>query len=294
LRFDTKEAFAEYLRSYIKKGSNKQLSEQTIESVLIYTKHIDETKKGQSIEQIQRKYATYQKKHNHSMAKYALWHYLKYLGYDEKFLKELINFQTSSSSALSDSEKLIKSVLSKKELKFLVESIEKVRDKLIIKLLYDTGARVSELTNITLKDIDLQSKEIYLMGKGNKPRSVFFQNSTKTLLRKHLAENNIENPNSKIFKIKPITVWYHLKRYGKDILNRDLRPHMLRHTRLQHMADDGVDSFLIKSYAGHSDIGTTQIYVKSSKYQGKMAFQRAGDIWEEDKKKKHGNLSKFL
>ncbi len=56
---------------------------------------------------------------------------------------------------------------------------------------------------------------------------------------------------------------------------------MLRHSRLQHMADEGVDSFAIKSYAGHSDIGTTQIYVKSSKFQGKIAFEKAGDLWEE-------------
>ena len=48
---------------------------------------------------------------------------------------------------------------------------------------------------------------------------------------------------------------------------------MFRHTRLQHMADGGVDSFAIKSYAGHADIGTTQIYVKSSKYQGRIAFE---------------------
>ena len=58
------------------------------------------------------------------------------------------------------------------------------------------------------------------------------------------------------------------------------------------MADDGVDSFLIKSYAGHSDISTTQIYVKSSKHQRKMAFKRAGDIWEKDKKDK--DLTEFF
>ncbi len=197
-------------------------------------------------------------------------------------------------TVLSDQEKLAKSVLSKKELMFLVENITKERDKLIIKLLYDTGARVSELTNLLIKDIDLKTKEIQLMGKGRKPRSVYFQDSTGKLLEIYIKKNLLNNPNAKLFKIKPITVWYHLKRYGKDILNRDLRPHMLRHTRLQHMADEGVDSFLIKSYAGHSDISTTQIYVKSSKYQAKKAFKRAGDVWEKGKNKKNKELKDFF
>ena len=60
----------------------------------------------------------------------------------------------------------------------------------------------------------------------------------------------------------------------KELLSRDLHPHMFRHSRLQHMADEGVDSFAIKSYAGHSDIGTTQIYVKASKYQRQLAFYK--------------------
>ena len=118
------------------------------------------------------------------------------------------------------------------------------------------------------------------MGKGRKPRTVYFQQSTSGLLKKYLEENKIINPNTTVFSIKPITVWYNLKKYGKELLSRDLHPHMLRHSRLQHMADEGVDSFSIKSYAGHSDIGTTQIYVKSSKFQGKIAFERAGDVWE--------------
>ena len=67
------------------------------------------------------------------------------------------------------------------------------------------------------------------------------------------------------------------------MLNRELHPHMLRHSRLQHMADAGTDSFAIKYFAGHADITTSQIYIKSSKYQGKIAFDKAGDIWEKSK-----------
>jgi site-specific recombinase XerD len=276
-----REQFSQYLHKFTKKGSHKKLGKRTVEGILTMSKYIAKTKTSENVDNLQRIHRPFQEKHDHSMAKYALWMYLKFLGYDEKFLKDVVSFQRRSATALNDQEKLAHSVLTKKELTYLVEQIPKLRDKLIVKLLYDTGARVSELTNITIKDIDMQTREIQLMGKGRKPRTVFFQQSTKNMIDRHMQERSDQAPNSKLFGIKPITVWYHLKRYGREILQRDLRPHMLRHTRLQHMADGGVDSFLIKSYAGHSDIGTTQIYVKSSKYQRKMAFDKAGDIWEE-------------
>ena len=151
---------------------------------------------------------------------------------------------------------------------------------MLIKLLYDTGARVSEITGLTLKDIDLDLNEVRVMGKGRKPRTLYFQKSTSDLLRRYLEEESLKNPNSPVFNITSKTIWYNFRKYGQEILSRKLHPHMLRHSRLQHMADEGVDSFSIKSYAGHSDIGTTQIYVKSSKDQGKIAFDKAGNIWD--------------
>ena len=242
-------------------------------------KYITETKPNESVRALNKKHLPYLTKRNHPIAKYALWLYLQSKGYKESQIKEIISFKKKSITAINDQEKLAQYVLTKKELLFLVENIKKPRDRLIIKLLYDTGARVSELLNIKLKDIDLETNEVFLIGKGRKPRSVYFQHSTSELLQKYLTFKELVNPSSKLFTIKPVTVWHHLKKYGREILERDLRPHMLRHTRLQHMADEGVDSFLIKSYAGHSDISTTQIYVKNSKFQRKLAFSKAGDIW---------------
>jgi len=292
MKGDEVDRFGEFLLTFRKKNG-KQLGRKTIDGVLIFAKFIESTKKDRSIFTLKDKYKPYLKKRNHPIAQYALYLYLKSLGYTEKMIKEVVSFSRRSSSALTDQEKLAQYVLSKRELIYLVENIAKLRDKLIVKLLYDTGARVSELCNITVKDIDLGGNEIQLMGKGRKPRTVFFQESTRKLLKQYLKENNIENPNASVFKIKPITVWYHLRQYGESLLNRKLKPHMLRHTRLQHMADEGVDSFLIKSYAGHSDIGTTQIYVKSSKYQGRIAFSKAGDIWDKTEKK-NKNLKTFF
>ena len=271
--------FEDFLKSFTKKNG-KKLSERTIHGLTTLARFIEETTSNESIGNLKQKYQDYSKTRNHAVASYALWLYLKSVGYDEKTIKEVVTFKRRNISAITDEEKLSQSVLSKKELLYLVENIKSTRDQLIVKLLYDTASRISEILNIKLKDTDLKTREIQVMGKGRKPRTVYFHQSTAKMLRSYLEEKKIVNPNIQIFNIKPATVWYNLKKYGKELLSRDLHPHMLRHSRLQHMADEGVDSFAIKSYAGHSDIGTSQIYVKSSKFQGKIASERAGDVWE--------------
>lgn len=271
-----------FLRNFCKKNG-KKIGERTIHGVLTLAKFIEKTQKNKKIEQLSSQHKNYLESRNYPIAKYSLWLYLKSLEYPEKQIKEIFDFRKRNSTALTDEEKLAKSVLSKKELIFLVDNIPNIRDKIIVKMLYDTGARISEITNLTLNDIDLDTKEIQVMGKGRKPRTVYIQKSTSDMIKSFTQSQNILNPNSPLFGIKPITVWYNLRKYGLEILNKKLHPHMLRHTRLQHMADEGIDSFAIKSYAGHSDIGTTQIYVKASKHQGKLAFEKAGNIWEEKK-----------
>ncbi len=268
-----------FLKNFSKKNG-KKLGERTIHGILTLSKFIEQSKTQEKLELLIERYKPYQQARNYPIASYALWLYLKFIGYEDKFIKELISFRKRNLTALTDEEKLAESVLSKKELLFLVEHAPNIRDKIIIKTLYDTGARVSEITNLKLKDVDLETREIQVMGKGRKPRTVYIHQSTSELLKDFIKNQNILSPSSEIFRVKPVTVWYNLKKYGRELLNRELHPHMLRHSRLQHMADEGIDSFSIKAYAGHSDIGTTQIYVKASKYQGKLAFDKAGDVWE--------------
>ena len=280
--------FEAFLRGFVKKNG-KRLGQRTIHGLLTLAKFVESTKEKEALNILKSKHKKYLEERNYPIARYSLWLYLKSLNYTEKTIKELINFKRLNSTALSDAEKLAASVLSKKELLFLVDSITNPRDKLLTKILYDTGARISEIINLTLKDVDLDTGEINVMGKGRNPRTLYIQKSTIELLKLLIKNQKIVSPNSLIFSIKANTVWYNLKKYGKNLLNRDLHPHMLRHTRLQHMADEGIDSFSIKSYAGHSDITTTQIYVKSSKYQRKLAFDKAGDIWVKKEEKSKTN-----
>jgi site-specific recombinase XerD len=280
LRWRKLRKFEEYVHSTTKRNSNQKLGEKTKEGIFALAKYLESAKSGLGVDELRIKYKKYLDTRNHPVARYTLWLYLKHVGYNDDIIKKVVDFKKKKPTSLSDSEKLAQMVLTKKELTYLVENIKNDRDKLIVKFLYDTGARVSEMTNLQVRDIDLEICEAQLMGKGRKPRVVYFQASTAKMLKEYIFSKEDQNPNAILFGIKPITVWYHLKRYGKELLSRDLRPHMLRHSRLQHMADEGVDSFLIKSYAGHSNIATTQIYVKNSKFQRKLAFNKAGDIWE--------------
>ncbi len=272
--------FEEYTHGFIKK-SGKGLGQKTKQGILTLAKYIEGTPSAQSVDSIKKIHAQYLKDHNYPMATYALWLYLKFVGYDDKIAKEVATFKRRNVTAITDDEKLAASVLSKKEILYLVENVKNPRDNLIVRLLYDTGARISEILNAKVKDVEMKTGEMHVLGKGRKPRTVYFHETTRQALKSYLAANNIQSPNALIFTIKPVTVWYNLKKYGKELLDRELHPHMLRHSRLQHMADEGVDSFAIKSYAGHSDIATTQIYVKNSKFQRKLAFDKAGNIWVE-------------
>ena len=271
--------FEKFLRMFTKKNG-KKLGEKTVHNILTLSKFIEITKEKETIENLIKKHKDFLGTRNYPMGKYSLWLYLKSLNYDDKIIKDVASFRKRNLTALTDEEKLAASVLSKKELTFLVDCISNLRDKVLLRMLYDTGARISEILNLTLKDIDLDTKEVNVMGKGRKPRTIFIQNSTIELLKLLIKSKNMISPNTLIFPIKANTAWYHLKKYGGNFLNRNLHPHMLRHTRLQHMADDGVDAFDIKAYAGHSSISITETYVKSSKYQRKLAFEKAGDVWE--------------
>ena len=281
---DTISKFETFLKVFTKK-SGRKLGEKTIHNVLVLSKFIEDTKENETIENLIIKHKKFLETRNYPMGKYSLWIYLKSLNYEDKLIKEVASFRKRNLTALTDEEKLAASVLSKKELTFLVDCISNLRNKILLRILYDTGARISEILNLTLKDIDFDTKEVSVMGKGRKPRTIFIQNSTIELLKLLIKSKNMVSPNTLIFPIKANTAWYHLKKYGRNFLNRDLHPHMLRHTRLQHMADDGVDAFEIKAYAGHSSISITETYVKSSKYQRKLAFEKAGDIWEKPIKK---------
>ena len=145
-----------------------------------------------------------------------------------------------------------------------------LRNSTIMELLYSTGIRVSELTNIKLNDISNLSKTIRVTGKGNKERIVYFGSRCKNLLNKYLNNSYYElNVNNLDYLF--------LSKTGKKINDREIRkiiddaakiagikmkisPHVLRHTFATHMLQDGADLRSVQELLGHENLSTTQIY----------------------------------
>lgn len=158
------------------------------------------------------------------------------------------------------------------------------RDLFIIILLYSTGIRRAELVSLKTSDFDLHRKEVRVVGKGNKVRSIplteMLINHIKEYMAVRLAtEDNGSNALFLTDKGRPI-----YPRMVYEIVTRQLSslttlskrsPHVLRHTFATHMLDNGADLNGIKEILGHASLAATQIYTHSSIQKLKDVYNKA-------------------
>lgn len=143
------------------------------------------------------------------------------------------------------------------------------RNRAIMELLYSSGLRVSELTNATLDELDLDDRMIRVTGKGGKTRVVPVGQQAKESIEAYLL---IERPTlvkpkspSHIFlnerggKLTTQRIWQIVHGQAK-LLGLDVHPHSLRHSFATHLLGNGADLRVIQEMLGHADIATTQIY----------------------------------
>jgi|APSaa5957512622_1039677.scaffolds.fasta_scaffold15199_3 integrase/recombinase XerD len=179
-------------------------------------------------------------------------------------------------------ETKIISPLTEDELKLFFERINTdttkgIRDLMIFRLMYNTGARVSEIINIQLSDMSLDSGgTLVLHGKGNKERIVVLFKETIDLIKKYLTLRESENIKSNFLILNKYNqqmtrqgINYLVTKYvniagktNKGILSKNVTPHTFRHTLAFHMIKAGVNIVTIKDFLGHEDINTTSQYIK--------------------------------
>ncbi len=144
------------------------------------------------------------------------------------------------------------------------------RDRLILEMLYGTGVRVGELVAIKVSDIDLGSRTILILGKGNKERRVTYGEYCDEILKLYLNDGyqklNIKNTlylflNSRGEVITERGVRYVLDQIIKNTsLNKSISPHVLRHSFATHLLNEGCDLLTVQKLLGHESISATQIY----------------------------------
>lgn len=142
------------------------------------------------------------------------------------------------------------------------------RNLLILSLLISTGVRISELCHITLENINTQSREITILGKGKKERILYVGNDeTYSLLIDYINTYRVKMDKflflgyNKKDSLTEQSVRLLFKSINKKLgIEKNITPHMFRHTFATMLLDSGVDIRYIQQILGHSSIAVTQIY----------------------------------
>lgn len=167
-----------------------------------------------------------------------------------------------------------------------ISSEKGLRDFLLLELLYSTGIRVGELTQIKLKDIDLDVRTIRVHGKGNKDRYVPLGEMLSETLRDYLLRtrpNLIKHKDHKHLMVNlrgdALTTRGVRHILNQIILNagihQHITPHTLRHTFASHLLSRGADLRSVQEMLGHAHISSTQIYTEISKEDLKEKYLKA-------------------
>ncbi len=157
--------------------------------------------------------------------------------------------------------------LRKDEIRKLLDSPprEKTRDRLILRILYRCGLRVSELVNLKIEDVDFTEGMITIRGgKGDKDRVVPIDNHTLDLIEFYIvdADQGYMILSERGEPLSTRQVERIVKKYAKSAdIKKNVYPHMLRHSFAVHCLKAGMNLRSVQKMLGHSSLTTTQIYL---------------------------------
>ncbi len=158
------------------------------------------------------------------------------------------------------------------------EGVVALRDKAILELLFSTGLRVSEISNLKIDGVNLKREEFTVRGKGDKVRIVFLSDAAKEAIRAYLSARRdassflfISHDRAKLRRgtgplgpsggLTPRSIQRLVLRYAKAAgITKRITPHTLRHTFATDLLMNGADIRSVQSMLGHASIMTTQVY----------------------------------
>jgi site-specific recombinase XerD len=177
-----------------------------------------------------------------------------------------------------------------KELLSLPNQTQKygMRDTALLCLLYDSGARVQEIIDLSLADVRLDTlPTVRLLGKGRKVRIVPLMSQTGAILQKYMniwKLNPTKKPDDPLFmnhqggRLTRPGVTYILKKYVEQTTwqtgKKAVTPHVIRHSKAMHLLRANVDLHYIRDFLGHVQIETTEVYARADAEMKRKALEK--------------------
>lgn len=168
---------------------------------------------------------------------------------------------------------------------FNINNRKELRDYTFLSMLYDSGARVSEITQLKLSNINFINNTILLHGKGNKVRVSPISINVIAIIRQYIDAFNISDVDSLLFTNKQgnqITkegINYIIQGYAKkaDINYKKITPHSFRHSKAMHLLENDVNLIYIRDFLGHSSVLTTEKYARANPNAKRVAIEKSSN-----------------
>ncbi len=268
--------FMEYLEEYEEIHNFEEIEMMTFRSFIAYLNSPKRLEKDENTKDMKKKAKL------KPVSKRSINRKISALRTFFKYLQEIKVIETNKASYINvpKFEKELPNVINRDDLNRLrhvisTEKITGIRDRLIIELLYSSGLRSIELINLSEFIIDIEEREIRVIGKGNKERITFFSENAKKWLIKYIEEKKKQYANytrevlivnSKGKKLTTRSLRRLISAHAHEAgIEKEITPHVFRHSFATELLNNGVDIRYLQELLGHSSIAATQIYTHVSK-----------------------------
>ena len=195
---------------------------------------------------------------------------------------EIISSDPSLGVELPKLTKKLPKVISISEIENIIHNNLNETELVMMELIYGGDLRVSELVNLELNNIDLDSRYVRCIGKGSKERIIPIGEKAKKAVKSYLKIRELITKKYKLetkqFLLRENgnlmtrqDVYVFIRKQG-ELLKKHISPHTLRHSFATHMLENGADLRVVQELLGHSDVSTTQLYTHVSKKRLKEVY----------------------
>lgn len=176
--------------------------------------------------------------------------------------------------------KIVKETLSDESIEILRDNCDNLRDLAIIDLLISSGIRVGELVNLNISDINFNSRECIVFGKGDKERKAYFDAKTKLHLEEYISSRKDDNEALFVHLKKPYTrlnisgIEIRVRKLGKKLNIDKVHPHKFRRTLATKAIDKGMPIEQVQHMLGHTKVDTTLQYAMVEQNNVKITHRK--------------------